>query len=94
MPLPGDALLDHTAAQVRVNQASLCTPDRIAQRFVLDPLAIGETREGLGLVRNPTCATRSGPDAEYNTECDRIQFTAHHENWAAPDAQPPGDFSP
>ena len=74
MPLSGDALLDHTAAQIRINQASIGTPNRIAQRFVLDPLAIGETRKGLRLVHNPTRATASGLGIGCNTKCDRIQF--------------------
>ena len=94
MPLPGDALLDHAAAQVGVNQASLDTPDRIAESFILDSLAIGETRKGLGLVRSPVRATGSGPGIGCNTKCDRIQFRVRHENWAAPDAQPPRDFNP
>jgi hypothetical protein len=48
-PLPSQALLDHTAAEIGIDQSSLGSSDGIPQDGIGNTLLGGESREGLSL---------------------------------------------
>jgi hypothetical protein len=47
--LPGDTLLDESAAEIGVNEPAFCPLDCLSQTFVRNPFASGKSREPLRL---------------------------------------------